>query len=391
MPRSTPQIFMLALSAWVLMLPEQAAAEPSDYPIQAPTAEQLAYYDLDPEFYTKSTVVQDILVAGSDRLSDYAIKESAYLFDRIMASIHPDVARRVREQKLLCLLIAADERVSELPQFKTNKTGQELDFYNWRSRGFLSSLRIDGRRQPVVVFAEEDVMEYPGGMQDESILIHEFGHVIMFQGFNEEQMQRVTAGYENAKEQGLYNDGYAAQFFRRVKGDRPVLLLDALAQSFPDQPRELLVSALNGGDILVNGRRTTAYRMVDGGDDVIIQFGGPKACYAIKNRAEYWAEIVQAWYDTNRTMDHDHNHIHTREQLRAYDPTGAALCQEVLGDGDWRFVSPRLRAGQGHLAGYDPAKAPEITLPPNIEQAGLDYYDNYWAEYWQRLAEKYSR
>ena len=34
-----------------------------------------------------------------------------------------------------------------------------------------------------MVFAEEDVMEYPGGMQLESILVHEFGHVVHGAGF----------------------------------------------------------------------------------------------------------------------------------------------------------------------------------------------------------------
>jgi len=364
--------------------------EAPTYTIQPPTDEQAAYYGLDPAFYTKTILVQDILIAASDQLSDFAIKESAYLFDQIMSSIDPDVAQRVREKKLLCLLIASSEQITDLPQYHSDLTGEELDFYNWRNRGFLATLDIDDRRQPVVVFAEEDVMEYPGGMQDESILIHEFGHVVMFQGFNEEQMKQVTACFENARNTGLYNDGYAAQSFKRVQGLKPVLLLDALAESFPDQPRELLYAALAGGDITVNGKPTTPYIMVDEEDRVLIHFGGPKDCYAIKNRAEYYAEIFQAWYDTNRTMDHDHNHIHTRTQLKEYDPMGAALCAEVLGDGDWRFVSPRLRAGTDHLTGYDPALAPKRPSQPNLDEAAYDYYDTYWADYWQRLVEKYN-
>ena len=61
----------------------------------------------------------------------------------------------------------------------------------------------------------------------------------------------------------------------------------------------------------------------------------------------------------------------------------------MLGDSDWRFVSPRLRVGEGHLKDYDPADAPEIETPQNIKKAGLDYFDKLWADYWQRLAEKY--
>ena len=54
--------------------------------------------------------------------------------------------------------------------------------------------------------------------------------------------------------------------------------------------------------------------------------------------------------------DHDHNHIKTREQLKAYDPPLAQLCHEVLGEDQWRFVSPRERAGKDHLKDFDPAK-----------------------------------
>lgn len=367
-------------------LPGQAD-EPA-YTVTPPTAEQLAFFDLDPGFYKKSILVQGILIATSDKVSHYALMESAYLFDKMMASIDPDVAQRVRELKLLCLIIGAKENTSDLPQYKTDKTGEELDFYNWRQRGFLDTKRINGRKQSIVAFAEEDVLEMDGGMKNESILVHEFGHVVN-RAFTDEQMKKLTAAYENAKKAGLYLDGYAAQRFRRVTGHKPVRLLDALSASFPDQPRGLLYACLEGGDITVNGKPTTPYIMVTGEDKVLIHFGGPRPTYAIKNRAEYFAEIFQAWYDTNRTMDHDHNHIHTREQLKKYDPVGAALCMEVLSDGEWRFVSPMLRLDQGHLKGYDPTTAPAMVQLPNIREAGLDYFDKLWAPYWMRLAAKY--
>ncbi|MEM7395170.1 MAG: hypothetical protein AAF492_22795, partial [Verrucomicrobiota bacterium] len=124
-------------------------------------------------------------------------------------------------------------------------------------------------------------------------------------------------------------------------------------------------------------------------DKVLIVFGGPKQCYAAKNRAEYFAEGFQIWYDTNRTMDHDHNHIHTREQLKTYDTLLAELCEDVLGDSEWRFVSPRKRAGKGHLKGFDPAGSPVVKELDHIRDAAYDYYDTYWKEYWKRLYDKH--
>ena len=232
-------------------------------------------------------------------------------------------------------------------------------------------------------------MEYEGGMDLESILIHEFAHLIHGTGFDKELRDRLGDAFKHAKEKGLYNDGYAAQRFRRVRSETPVSLLDALVKSFPAESPAFLKKCLDGGDILVNGKPTHSKITVTKADKVLIVFGGPKQCYAGLNRGEYWAEGVQAWYDTCRTMDHDHNHIHARDQLKAYDPELAKLCEEVLGNSDWRFVSPRIRAGTGHLAGYDPAKAPKVVEPEHVDNAVQDYYDEYWKTYWKRLHDKY--
>ncbi len=380
--RMTTEAFLAAL---LLACAPIHAAETA-FQIQPVSAAQAADYKLDAAFFKKATLVQNILIATSANVSDFTHREAAYQFDMVMKSIRPEIAQRIRDKKVLCVLVGHKELTSDVPMFASDKTGKELDFYNWRQRGFLTTK--NGR--PVVLFAEEDVMEYEGGMQLESILIHEFGHVIQGAGFDKDLNDRVKAAYANAKMKGIYNDGYAAQKFRRVTSETPVSLLDALGKSFPDQTPELLRVCLDKGDIIVNGRPVRSDAKVTRRDKVLIVFGGPKQCYALVNSAEYWAEGVQAWYDTNRTMDHDHNHIHTRAQLKAYDPELARLCAEVLGDTDWRFVSPRSRAGQGHLAGYNPATAPTVVKLEHIDQAAQDYYDKYWKDYWKRLQEKHS-
>lgn len=381
-----PDFFrFLALVAVLAMDgPDSAIAE--KYSVQKLSDEQAAEYDLDASFYSKVTEVEGILIATSDKVSDLAHLEAAYQFGMIMQRISGPIAQRIRDKKVLCILIGHEELTSQLPQFASRKTGKELDFYNWRSRGFLT--HKNGR--PTVVFAEEDVLEYEGGMQMESILIHEFGHVIHGAGFDKGLQERLTECFANVKESGIWNDGRAAQRFRRVKGEAPVKLFEALVNSFPGQSPALIKACLDGGDILVNGKPTNSEVTVNGDDKVLIVFGGEKQCYAAKNRAEYWAEGVQCWYDTNRTMDHDHNHIHTREQLIAYDPSMAKLCKDVLGDSDWRFISPRQRAGKAHLKGFDPSASPTVVDPEHIENAAYDYYDNYWKDYWQRLGDKYA-
>ena len=370
---------IIALSSLLFWLP-LAAAE-----IQPLSESDAKTYQLDPTFYQKTLRSHDILIATSDRVADYTLRETAYQFDQIMSRLDAAVAERIRDAKVLCILVAHDELTSDVPQFKSDKTGKELAFYNWRQRGFLT--RIDERM--TVFFAEEDVMEYDGGMQDESILIHEFGHVIDFAGLSEDQRERVTQAYQQAMEKKRWHDARAAQRFRRVTGDQPVLLLNALTKSFPDQPAELLKKCLASGDILVNGKPTHPEVKVTEKDQVLIVFGGEKASYAAKNRGEYFAEGVQSWFDTNRTHDHDHNHIHTREQLVAYDSGLAKILSDIFDDSDWRFVSPRKRCGCGPLSGYDAFEAPNVEDPDFIRVAALDYYDEYWQPYWKRLHQKH--
>ena len=374
--------FLSALGI-ILAIPLLSAAP---HKVEALSDKQAKEYDLDQSFFAKTTMVQDILIATSEKVPNTTHLEAAYLFDRMMSELKKPIADRIREKKVLCLLVGHDELTSDLPQFKSDKTGKELDFYNWRQRGFLTKVKD----RHVVLFAEEDVMEYEGGMQIESILIHEFGHVIHGAGFDEALERQWNRSFLTARAKGYWNDGRAAQRFRRVEGDKAVSLFEALVKAFPDQPAELIKKCLDGGDILVNGEPTDSGVKVTGKDKVLIVFGGEKECYAHKNRAEYFAEGVQCWYNTNRTMDHDHNHIHTREQLKKYDPSLAKLCEDILGDNEWRFVSPRKRAGQGHLKDYKPEEAPIVKDLPHIKLAGLDYYDKYWAEYWQRLHEKHA-
>ncbi|MDP6892776.1 MAG: hypothetical protein QF731_06305, partial [Verrucomicrobiota bacterium] len=183
------------------------------YSVESLSGAQANEYKLDRTFYKKATMVQDILIVTSDKVANLAHNETAYQFDMLMRNLKPKIADRIRKKKVLCLLIGHDELTSQLPQFSSNKSGKELDYYNWRQRGFLTYI---GSR-PTVVFAEEDVMEYKGGMQLESILVHEFGHVVHGAGFDDTLQKRLTAAFENVKKSGIWNDGRAAQRYRRIK------------------------------------------------------------------------------------------------------------------------------------------------------------------------------
>ena len=97
--------------------------------------------------------------------------------------------------------------------------------------------------------------------------------------------------------------------------------------------------------------------------------------YAGSNRAEYWAEAVQSFFNDNRQPDHDHNHVNTRKELFEYDPALAKLVQEVFGDKKWEYKKPALRKPTEvkHLNGYDVKNAPKFEWPKEL----VEWYENY--------------
>lgn len=101
-----------------------------------------------------------------------------------------------------------------------------------------------------------------------------------------------------------------------------------------------------------------------------MEAGRWEGTYAATNPQEYWAEGVQSFFDTNRTNDHDHGEVDTREELLAHDPGLHALCLEVFGATEWRYVHPSRRLGTAHLEGWRPAEAPRFSWP----EAMLRFY-----------------
>jgi alpha-glucosidase len=65
-----------------------------------------------------------------------------------------------------------------------------------------------------------------------------------------------------------------------------------------------------------------------------------KDMYAAVNHTEYWAEGVQCYFDANNQNNFKHNHVNTREELKAYDPDLARLVEKTFNltkETDWRY------------------------------------------------------
>ncbi len=100
--------------------------------------------------------------------------------------------------------------------------------------------------------------------------------------------------------------------------------------------------------------------------DAAVEKGLWENTYAITNKAEYWAEGTQSWFDTNRANDDQHNHVDTRDKLKEYDPALAALLTEVYGDRDWRYTKAITRLSLLHLQGFNPEASPKFEWPREL-------------------------
>jgi len=69
-----------------------------------------------------------------------------------------------------------------------------------------------------------------------------------------------------------------------------------------------------------------------------------KDAYAASNPGEFWAELCQSYFDSNRVNNWNHGPIGTREQLRAYDPESYELVRSefrLKPVQDWRYTPLR--------------------------------------------------
>ena len=103
--------------------------------------------------------------------------------------------------------------------------------------------------------------------------------------------------------------------------------------------------------------------------DAALAKGLWRGTYAATNPREYWAEGVQDWFDANLHDVSDHNEVHTRAQLAAYDGALHDLLGSVFVDDGWRYDCSSLAdVGDDAVAsapGPSPATAaPAVVVPP---------------------------
>lgn len=176
------------------------AASGADYVVTTPPAE----LKLD-KVYTKYVSASGYPVISSAKVSDYALKEAAYLVDMLLAK-RPDVRRAMVVSGSRLIVMAHDEFTTDVPEHAHLKP---KDYWDARARGLGGS-----ETDPVCSCGEENLLCYQGDpYSTENILIHEFAHNIHLRGMvNVDKTfdKRVKKAFDNAMKAGLWKGKYAS-------------------------------------------------------------------------------------------------------------------------------------------------------------------------------------
>ncbi len=157
-------------------------------------------------FYEKHLDLHGFPILGSNKVSDHALLEAAWIIDHMLAA-RRDVLAALVKAKVRCCVMAHGEMTTDVPEHKTLEPGK---WWDRRARGLGPSVE-----RPCISCAEENLLGFPGDpYATESILVHEFAHAIDLMGLrtiDEDFEKRLALAYDAAMKQGLWKGLYAAQ------------------------------------------------------------------------------------------------------------------------------------------------------------------------------------
>jgi alpha-glucosidase len=245
-----------------------------------------ASFKIDP-YYTKFTWAREFTVLGSKQVRDEALLQANDIIRKMFAYRH-DLLKALIADGVRLVVLARDEKLSDLPEFKDSKT----------QAGFDAVRYLDySPKQKLMVVPEENVLSGPKDPFAGKCLVV----------------------------------GVFARALYQVAGLRPVI--PGFDQRRDRQQYELRAKRL---DLEFDQKLRQTY-------EAAVARGLWKGTPAGRNRVEYWVTGVEAYFDASGTgpapqaVDRP---IRTREALKAYDPELHALVDETMAykeHVDWRF------------------------------------------------------
>jgi len=262
-------------------------------PVAVPPTADYLFTKLDP-FYKKHVSAGGLLIASSEKVSDHALAEAAYLIGKILAG-RDDILAALIRNRVYVGVMAVDEFTTDIPEH--SKLSAWMDK---RARG------LGGNP---VTCGEENLLGFKGDpYRGESILIHEFSHIVHARGIGAIDKTfdtRLKALYGRVKKSGRF----------RAYG------------------------MTNRAELWAEGAQSWFNCNRRGGLAVVKPEG---------------KGLLQ---------------INTRDALKKHMPEFAKLLAEVFRGNDWSWTPVGKRLDQPHLKGYDPAKAPVFKWPKRVLEA----------------------
>mgnify|MGYP001626358325 CR=1 FL=1 len=198
---------LIAFMVWVSALMVQGAGskfQEVGLQVTSPPEETVKKFNLSP-FYKKFVSAGGIPIIGSEKVSDHALLEAAYIINNMLSG-RDDLREAIIRNKVRVVVMAYNEFTTDIPE---HSDLQPKDYWDRRARG-LGATKI----RPATSCGEENLLCFPNDPYfDENILIHEFGHTIHEIALAEVDPTfdaRLKAAYEQAIKEGLWRGTYAA-------------------------------------------------------------------------------------------------------------------------------------------------------------------------------------
>lgn len=156
-------------------------------------------------FYEKHVNLNGFSIVGSSKVSDYALKEAAYLIAKLTQK-HPEYLQALVANKVRFSIMARNEYTTDIPEHSNMKPSV---FWDKRARGLGAT-----HARPSVSCGEENLLGITGDpYQRENILIHEFAHALHAMAINDLDplfQTKLQDCYNMAVNEGIWEGTYAS-------------------------------------------------------------------------------------------------------------------------------------------------------------------------------------
>jgi von Hippel-Lindau disease tumor suppressor protein len=189
--------------------------------IVAPPPEVVAALGLSPR-YVKHVAVQGFAIVGSARVSDHAIREAAFLVDKMIGH-RPEILAAMTAHRVRLVVMAPSEMTTDVPE---HADLEPKAYWDRRARGLGATLE-----RPAVSCGEENLLNLAGDpYATENILIHELGHTVLEIGLatlDPTFDRRVRDAYQHARTTGRWAGTYAMENYREYWAEATQSWFDA--------------------------------------------------------------------------------------------------------------------------------------------------------------------